>query len=123
MADAAAIRATADTYIAALNASDPEALAGVYADNATLEDPVGGGTVHEGIDQIRAFYETLRGVTMEAKLLDARVCGSDLLFNFDLTTKFDENSAMTINVWDLMQFDENNKVTSMRAYWGPDNVS
>lgn len=117
------IRATAETYIAGLNASDPEVLAGVYADDATVEDPVGGGTVHEGKDAIRAFYDNLAPLQMEATLLEARVCGSELLFNFELVTRFDENTATTINVWDLMVHGENGKVTSMKAYWGPENVS
>lgn len=123
MTDTDAIRAIADTYIAALNASDPAALAAIYADDARLEDPVGGGAVHEGIEAIRGFYNNLGSVDMTATLLEARVCGADLLFNFDLTTTFDADNAMTINVWDLMQFDDDNKVVSMRAYWGPDNVS
>lgn len=117
------IRATAETYVAGLNASDPEVLAGVYADDATVEDPVGGGTVHEGKDEIRGFYDNLAPLEMEATLLEVRVCGSELLFNFELVTRFDENTATTINVWDLMVHGEDGKVTSMKAYWGADNVS
>lgn len=123
MADSEKIRATADTYVAALNASDPAAMAGIYAENATLEDPVGGGTVHEGIDAIRGFYDNLAPLKIDATLHEARVCGNELLFNFDITTHFDADSKATINVWDLMRFDEDNKVVSMRAYWGPENMS
>lgn len=117
------IRATAETYIAGLNASDPEVLAGVYAKDATLEDPVGGGSVNEGIDAIRQFYNNLAPLDMKATLLETRVCGSELLFNFELVTRFDENTATTINVWDLMVHGEDGKVTSMKAYWGAENVS
>ena len=112
------IRATAETYIAGLNASDPEVLAGVYAKDATLEDPVGGGS-----DAIRQFYNNLAPLDMKATLLETRVCGSELLFNFELVTRFDENTATTINVWDLMVHGEDGKVTSMKAYWGAENVS
>lgn len=117
------IRATAETYIAGLNASDPEVLAGMYAKDATLEDPVGGGSVNEGIDAIRQFYNNLAPLDMKATLLETRVCGSELLFNFELVTRFDENTATTINVWDLMVHGEDGKVTSMKAYWGAENVS
>lgn len=117
------IRATADTYIAGLNASDPEVLAGVYADGATLEDPVGGGSVLTTPEEIRGFYDNLAPLEMEATLLEARVCGSELLFHFELITRFDENTATTIDVWDLMVHGEDGKVTSMKAYWGAENVS
>lgn len=123
MADSEKIRATADAYVAALNASDAAAMAGIYAENATLEDPVGGGTIHEGIAAIREFYDNLAPLKIDATLHEARVCGNELLFNFEITTHFDENSKATINVWDHMAFDEDNKVVSMRAFWGPENMS
>ena len=117
------VRATADAYLAGLEGSDLEGIMAIYAAGATVEDPVGGGTVHDGADAIRAFYETVVALRCEAALLEARVCGNELLFNFELTTHFDENSKATINVWDLMVHDEQGKVTSMKAYWTPENMS
>lgn len=117
------IRATADRYVAALNAGDLEAIMGIYADDATVEDPVGGGKVLSGTEQIREFYSTVTALDCEAKVHQVRVCGSELLFNFELTTRFDADSAATIDVWDLMVHDDEGKVTSMKAYWGPENMS
>ena len=117
------IRSTADSYIAALTAGDLEAVMNLYAEGATVEDPVGNGTVHEGKDAIRAFYATITALKIDGKILDARVCGNDLLFNFEITTHFDAENKATINVWDLMTHDDQGKVTSMRAYWTPENMS
>lgn len=117
------IRSTADSYTAALVAGDLDAVMALYAENATVEDPVGGGTVHEGLDAIRGFYATVTALKIDAKVLEARVCGNDLLFNFEITTHFDADSKATINVWDLMTHDDQGKVTSMRAYWTPENMS
>lgn len=117
------IRATADTYVAGLNAGDLEMIMSLYADDATVEDPVGGGTVHEGKDAVREFYATVTALEAEAKVLEARVCGDDLLFNFEITTHFGPDSKATINVWDLMSHDADGKVRSMRAYWTPENMS
>ena len=117
------IRATADSYIAALTAGDLEGVMALYADNATVEDPVGGGTIHEGAAAIREFYSTVVAMKIEGEVLDARVCGNDLLFNFEITTHFDAENSATINVWDLMTHDEQGKVVSMRAYWTPENMS
>lgn len=117
------IRATADTYVSSLIAGDLEGVMGLYAEDATVEDPVGGGTVHEGAEAIRAFYTSVVALKIDAKVLEARVCGNDLLFNFEITTHFDEGSKATINVWDLMTHNDQGKVSSMRAYWTPENMS
>lgn len=117
------VRATADAYVTALEAGDLEGIMALYADSATVEDPVGGGTIHDGADAVRAFYETVVALRCEARVLEARVCGSELLFNFEITTHFDEGSKATIDVWDLMVHDDEGKVTSMKAYWTPENMS
>ena len=117
------IRSTADAYVNALKAGDLEAVMALYAENATVEDPVGGGTVHAGAAAIREFYATVTALKIEATVLEARVCGNDLLFNFEITTHFDEGSKATINVWDLMTHNDEGKVVSMRAYWTPENMS
>ena len=117
------IRSTADSYLAALTSGDLEAVLDLYAEDATVEDPVGNGTVHRGKAAIREFYTNVVAMKIDGEVLEARVCGDDLLFNFEITTHFDENYSATINVWDLMTHDEQGKVTSMRAYWTPENMS
>lgn len=92
------IRSTADSYIAALTAGDLEAVMNLYAEGATVEDPVGNGTVHEGKAAIREFYASVVAMKIEGEVLEARVCGNDLLFNFEITTHFDADSKATINV-------------------------
>ncbi len=116
------IRSTADSYIAAITAGDLEAVMALYAENATVEDPVGGGTVHEGTAAIREFYASVVALEIEGEVFEARVCGNDLLFNFEITTHFGPDSKATINVWDLMVHDEQGKIRSMRAYWTPENM-
>lgn len=117
------IRSTADTYVSSLIAGDLEGVMGLYAEDATVEDPVGGGTIHDGAAAIREFYGSVVALKIDAKVLETRVCGNDLLFNFEITTHFDGGSKATINVWDLMTHDDQGKVTSMRAYWTPENMS
>lgn len=116
------IRATADSYIAALEAGDLDAVMALYADNATVEDPVGGGTVHDGAAAVREFYATVVAMKIDGKVLETRVCGNELLFNFEITTHFDAENSATINVWDHMVHDDEGKVTSMRAFWTPENM-
>ena len=117
------IRSTADSYLGALTSGDLEGVMALYAEDATVEDPVGNGTVHEGTAAIREFYSSVVAMKIEGEVLEARVCGNDLLFNFEITTHFDEGSKATINVWDLMTHNDAGKVVSMRAYWTPENMS
>ena len=117
------IRSTADTYVSSLIAGDLEGVMGLYAEDATVEDPVGGGTIHDGAAAIREFYASVVALKIDAKVLETRVCGNDLLFNFEITTHFDGGSKATINVWDLMTHDDQGKVVAMRAYWTPENMS
>ena len=42
-------------YVAFVSAGDIDGIVSLYAPDATIEIPVGGG-VHRGIDAIRAFY-------------------------------------------------------------------
>lgn len=116
------IRSTADSYVSALEAGDLDAVMALFAEDATVEDPVGGGTVHRGADEVRGFYATVTALKIDAEVLEARVCGNDLLFNFEITTHFDAENSATINVWDLMTHNDEGKVSSMRAYWTPENM-
>lgn len=117
------IRTTAESYLAALTTGDLEGILALYAENATVEDPVGGGTVHEGKAAIREFYSTVVAMKIDGQVLETRVCGNDLLFHFEITTHFGPDSKATIDVWDLMTHDDQGKVVSMRAYWTPENMS
>lgn len=116
------VLATAEKYARALNAGDLDGVMALYSDDPTVEDPVGGGTVLEGTEAVRGFYETVTSMRCELDVREKRACGNELLFRFHITTHFDEESSMTIDVWDLMVHDDEGRVTSMKAYWGPDDV-
>lgn len=55
-----------EEYRAALRSMDPDRWVGMFAEDAALQDPVG-GPVHRGQGQIRAFF---MGVRRRRKLLD-----------------------------------------------------
>ena len=56
-----------ETYITSFSKPDVEAIVGLYADNATIEDPVG-TPLKEGIDAVREFYTgaVANGAQLEA---------------------------------------------------------
>ena len=109
-------------YIDRYNADDLEGVVGLYADEATVEDPVG-SPVKAGKAAIREFYKY--AMTTGARLsLAAPIRGSHgkaAAMAFDVKLSY-QGVSMVIRVIDVMTFDEQGKFTSMKAYWGPSDM-
>jgi steroid Delta-isomerase len=109
-------------YIDLYNKDDLEGVVGLYADNATVEDPVG-TPVKSGRAAIHDFYKY--AMTTGARLsLAAPIRGShgnSAAMAFDVKLKY-EGTQMVIRVIDVMAFDAAGKFASMKAYWGPSDM-
>jgi steroid Delta-isomerase len=116
-----AITDTVNRYIALLAAGSVDDLVGLYADDATLEDPVG-GEVHIGPLAIRGFYSAVENVERECELVSLRVAGNEAAFQFRLTVTAAEHK-MRIEPIDVMAFDGRGKITAMKAYWSAADVT
>lgn len=112
---------TVNRYIGLLAKGSAEDIAELYADDATVEDPVG-GEVHIGRQAIRGFYSAVENAEKECELVTLRVAGNEAAFQFRLTVKAGDG-GMVIEPIDVMAFDEDGKVAAMKAYWSADNVS
>lgn len=112
------MKAAVQAYIDTFNRGDAEAVAALYADDATVEDPVG-TPPKRGKQEILEFYRY--SISTGAKLtLDVPIRGSHgNAAAFAFTAKI---GSMTIRVIDVMTFDEAGKITSMKAYFGPDDM-
>ena len=116
MATTEEIRNACATYIAAVAAGDYEMTASLYADDATVEDPVGSDPL-VGIDAIHAFYKSVAGEGMTAEMIGkVQVVGNTASFHFQIIV--DGNSI--VEPIDVMTFDDDGKITSMKAYWSFD---
>lgn len=110
------------TYLAALVAKDVDAIVGLYADDATVEDPVG-TDVLSGAEAIRAFYEQAVGGVMAARLIgQPRLAGTEVAFPFEVTAG-QPGQEVVISIIDVFRFNAAGKITSMRAFWGPENFA
>lgn len=95
-------------------------VAALYAEDATLEDPVGGGEVHIGRHAIEGFYKAMDAAELQTELLEFRSGGGhEAAFVFAITI----GGAMRIDPIEMMTFAPDGQITSMRAYWSPDNVT
>jgi steroid delta-isomerase len=112
--------AVVQAYMDALNAGDLEAIVALYADDATVEDPVGSAPV-AGREAIRAFYARSLATPLQVRLEGpVRVAGRECAFAFAVTLTYD-GRHMTIRPIDTFRFDEQGHIVQMRAYFGPAN--
>ena len=115
------IREVIEAYVDRVaNGTTDEVLA-LYADGATVEDPVG-TEVRSTRESIREFYSGLEGLEQEGELLTARIGGGQAAFQFELATKAGEQTY-TLSPIDVMTFDDDGRITSMKAYWSDADMS
>ena len=108
------------TYLSSFEKKDLDAIMGIYADDCWIEDPV--GTERKvGREAIREFYQL--GVSMGVKMTlesEIRIAGNEAAFAFRLEADTPDGT-MTVRPIDVMVFNDEGKVTSMRAFFGPTN--
>lgn len=112
-----------NTYIGAFENKDLDAIMGIYADECSVEDPVG-TPVRQGRTAVREFYEG--AVQHEIRLqLDSeiRVAGNEAAFAFTGEMKTADGHTMQFRPIDTMRFNDEGKVVAMRAYFGPTNTT
>jgi steroid delta-isomerase len=111
-------RAIVERYLSTVSTGSADDVAALYAEDATLEDPVGGGEVHIGRQAIAGFYKNTDGVDIQTELLTFRSGGHEAAFVFAITV----GGAMRIEPIEVMTFTGDGLIASMKAYWGPENV-
>lgn len=116
------MRTAMENYIRFFNERRLDELLSLYAEDATVEDPVG-TPVKRGHAELREFYAFAVGSGAVLQLL-APVRGSmsnEAAMAFDVQLNM-EGMQRTYQVIDVMTFDAEGRFASMRAYWGPLNV-
>ncbi|MEC3948238.1 nuclear transport factor 2 family protein [Sphingobium sp. HWE2-09] len=116
------MEAAVHAYVAAFDAGSADAVAALYAQDATVEDPIG-APIHHGREAIRAFYaelmQTGAKLTLEGPV---RIAGDYAVFPFAVHLNYD-GGAKRIDVIDTFRFNEADEVVEMRAFWGPTNMT
>ena len=112
---------TVNRYLELVGNGQADDIAELYSDDATVEDPVG-GEVHIGRAAIRGFYSSVENVKAQTEVLTLRALGSEAAFHWTLSIDFGDN-GMRIDIISVMTFDDEGKIASMKAYWGPENVT
>ena len=114
------ITTAVNTYLESFEKKDIESILNLFAEDCWIEDPVGTDK-KVGREALREFYQM--GIDMGAKAAlesEIRIAGNEAAFAFQL--KIDTgNGIMAIRPIDVMVFNDDGKITSMRAFFGPTN--
>ena len=126
MANQQQMKQAMQEYIDAFNRVDADAIVHLYAEDATVEDPVG-SPPKQGRKAIAEFYAYAMKSGAKLKLV-APIRGSHgnsaaMAFDVELNMpQGDKTARAVIRVIDVMTFDAAGKFSSMRAFWGPSDM-
>jgi steroid Delta-isomerase len=113
------IRDVFQRYVELVTRGDFEAVALLYAEDATVEDPVG-SEPRRGRAAIREFYRNSAGkVRLE---LEGRVRVAGRQAAAAMVARTTAMPGMVLETLDVMTFDDAGHITSMRAFWSPDTI-
>ena len=104
-----------DNYIRGLNEKNLEGILKLYADDATVEDPVGSKVISVKA-AIRQFYSGAVNIDMTlTRTGPVRIAGVEVAFPFQLRMVV-EGTPMITDIIDVFRFDESGKIVSMRHF-------
>lgn len=114
------IKQTVRRYLELVDHGTADQLAELYAEDATLEDPVG-SEPKVGRDAIREFYKVIEPIERSATLLSLHAAGNTAVFEFRIVTVFGD-TTMELTPADIMVFDDAGHIAGMRAVWSTDDM-
>jgi steroid Delta-isomerase len=108
-------------YVSLLATGGADDLVALFADGATVEDPVG-SNVRTGRQEIRSFFAALEQLDRETELVLLRTAGNEAAFVF--TIKFNAGGTpMRLQPIDTMLFNEDGEIVTLRSYFAPEDVA
>lgn len=114
------IRETVERYVQLVASGPTSEILALYAPDAVVEDPIGSDP-RRGHEAIGQLYQALESLERKTELHAVRVAGNHAAVSFTLVGEVGGH-RMTLSPIDVMEFDEQGRITSMRAYWGPDDM-
>lgn len=118
MPDAELLHQRIQSYTERFTAEDREGWFDLFSDDAWIEDPVGTPR-RQGREEIGAFWDETHTVpdAIELRPLGIRtVIGNEGIFTMQARAALG-GQIFVIDIIDLMTFDEDGKITTMRAFF------
>ena len=121
--DPATMRHTLQAYMDRINSGDSAGILALFAPGAVIEDPV--GSPPKTGEQITAWFEdtVAYGTRIEpvAPIRGSHANAAALVF--DVTFQPPEGPRLLIRSLDVCTFDDEGRIISLKAYWGPEDMS
>ena len=112
------IRKLYERYPDLVTRGDIDAIVALYADDGTIEDPIG-SQPHRGRDAVRAFYESTIGGVVMKRTGPVRVAGHEAAAPLVVLIG-PPGQEQALDIISVMDFDEAGRIRSMRAFWSMD---
>ena len=113
------------TYFASFADADIEAIVGLFAEDAVVEDPVD-GTPLVGAEAVRRFFTSgfayVGGGYSFVPEGAVRIAGRYHAACAAIATCDKADPPFRLETLDVMEFNDAGKIVSMKAYWGPANM-
>jgi steroid delta-isomerase len=123
MPDPAVMRATVERYVERHTAGDIDGIVACFAPDASAEDPIG-SPAHVGTEALRAFFEGTHSLAdrLELKLTGLiRTAANFAAFPMQAISTIGD-MTLVVEIIDVMTFDEDGRITDMKAYWSMDDA-
>jgi steroid delta-isomerase len=108
------IRSSVTSYVERFNAGDREGWAALFAPDHVIDDPVGSPLL-QGPDGAGTFWDNNHAIAPDAKLAISGpivVVADEAAFPLEIQV-----SGVVIDVIDIMGFDDQARIRSLRAWW------
>ena len=112
------IHATIQRYVEVFSAGDRDGYLALFADDATVEDPVGAEVV-SGRDGLAGFWDGVRAMSPEIELQltgAPRLAAGEAAFPMRAVTTLGA-AKLAVEIIDVMTFADDGRITSLRAFW------
>lgn len=116
------MKSALQAYVDRINAGDAAGVLALFAPDAVIEDPIG-SPVKRGADLPQWFADTVAFQTHITPVAPLRGShGNEALVVFDVEFTPPDSPRLRIRSADACTFDAQGRITSLRAYWGPDDL-
>jgi steroid delta-isomerase len=113
--------AALQSYVDNISDSNLDAVINLFAEDAIVEDPVGTDP-HIGHAALREFYQvacdSVSKMILEGNVRTAKKWASAGILAYPKGAE----DSLVIEIIDVMEFNEEGKITKMTAYWGDSNM-
>ncbi len=117
------VRTAVASYVELLGGGEREKWLDLFAENATLTDPVP-SQAHVGRSAIESFWMGMTGVAdrLVMRRHELHVCGNEAALVYTMTLETEQGAGTAFDGVEIFIVDDEGLIASARAYWDPSEL-